>query len=165
MRKIQWKGVAEIVGISAIVGSLIFVGLQIRQEQNVAVSQIYQTTMAAQVEIHIAMAEHAELLAKARNVDELSEAERIAVEELIEMWFARAFFETLSARRIDDGDWSGPVNLFAFLLHDNPGLQQVWSEKMLRKKHFYTRFNQGAAFLQFNDQVRKKLASVQEQDN
>ena len=165
MRKIEWKGVAEFVGISAIVGSLIFVGLQIRQEQNVAVSQIYQTTMAAQVEIHIAMAEHAEVLAKARNVDDLSDAERIAVEELIEMWSARAFFETVSARRIDDGDWSGPVNIFAFFLYDNPGLQQLWLEKLLRKEHFYTQFNQGAPFFQFNNQVREKLASLQEQEN
>ena len=165
MRKNEWKGVAEIVGISAIVGSLIFVGLQIRQEQNVAVSQIYQTTMAAQVEIHIAMAEHAEVLAKARNVDELSDAERIVVEELIEMWSARAFFETVSARRIDDGDWSGPVNMFAFLLYNNPGLQQLWLEKLSRKEHFYTQLNQGAPFLQFNNQVREKLASVQEQEN
>ena len=163
MRKLEWKDVAEFVGISAIVGSLIFVGLQIRQEQNVAVSQIYQTTMAATVEVHIAMAEHAELLAKARNADELSDAERIAVEELIDMWSARAFFETISARRIDDGEWSGPINVFAFMLHDNPGLQQVWSKKMLRKERFYTQFNQGAAFIEFNSQVREKLASFQEQ--
>ena len=53
------------------------------------------------------MAEHAEVLVKARNVDELSEAEKLAVEELIDMWHARAFFESQSARRIDDGDWSG----------------------------------------------------------
>lgn len=165
MRKIEWKGVTEIVGISAIVGSLVFVGLQIRQEQNVAVSQIFQSTMATQVEIHIAMAEHAEVLAKARNVDELSDAERIAVEELIEMWSARAFFETVSARRIDDGDWSGPVNIFAFFLYDNPGLQKLWSEKLLRKERFYTQFNQGAPFFEFNNQVREKLASLQEQEN
>jgi hypothetical protein len=163
--KTNRRELAELIGIAAIVASLIFVGLQIRQEQNVAVSQIYQTTMAAQVEIHIAMVEHAELLAKARNVDELTEAERIAVEELIEMWFARSFFESVSARRIDDGDWSGPVNIFAFLLADNPGLHQLWSEKMLRKENFYTQFNQGAAFFEFNDQVRQKLASLQGQDN
>ena len=121
--------------------------------------------MATQVEIHIAMAEHAEVLAKARNVDELSDAERIAVEELIEMWSARAFFETVSARRIDDGDWSGPVNIFAFFLYDNPGLQKLWSEKLLRKERFYTQFNQGAPFFEFNNQVREKLASLQEQEN
>jgi len=161
LTNITWKGLAETIGVSAIVASLIFVGLQIRQEQNVAVSQIYQTTMAAQVEIHIAMVEHAELLAKARNADELTEAEKIAVEELIEMWAARSFFEFISARRIEDGDWSGPVNIFAFLLTDHPGLQQLWSEKMLRKEEFYTQFNQGTAFFEFNDQVRQKLASLQ----
>ena len=165
MRKIEWKGVAEIVGVTAIVGSLIFVGLQIRQEQNVAVSQIFQTTLAAEVEVHIAMAEHSEVLVKARNVDELNDAERLAVEELIDMWSARAFFEYASARRIDDGVWSGPINAFAFMLYDNPGLQQLWSEKLIRKEQFYTQFNQGAPFVQFNNQVREKLARFQEQED
>jgi len=163
LKKVEWKGIAEIIGISAIVGSLIFVGLQIRQEQNVAVSQIWQTTLAAEVEIHIALAEHAVVLAKARNVDELSDAERIAVEELIDMWSARAFFESLSARRIDDGDWSGPINAFAFFLYDNPGVQQLWSERIIRKEYFYTQFNQGTAFIEFNDLIREKLASLHEQ--
>lgn len=161
MRKFEWKIVAEFVGVSAIVGSLIFVGLQIRQEQSVAVSQIYQSTLAAEVEIRIAMAEHAEVLVKARNVSELSDAEKLAVEELIDMWSARAFFESIAAQRIDN-DWSGPINVFVFLLYDNPGLQQLWSEKLLRKEEFYARFNQGQAFRRFNDQVREKLAILQE---
>ena len=162
MKKIEWKGIAEIIGISAIVGSLIFVGLQIRQDQNVAVSQILQSTLAAEVEIHIALAEHAEVLAKARNADELSDAEIIAIEELIDMWGARAFFESLSARRIDEGDWSGPINAFAFFLYDNPGVQQLWTERTIRKEYFYKQFNQGTAFIKFNELVRAKLASLKE---
>ena len=35
-----WKDIAEIVGITALVASLIFVGLQIRQEQAIAIAQI-----------------------------------------------------------------------------------------------------------------------------
>jgi len=164
LTKINWKGIAEVVGVSAIVASLIFVGIQIRQEKNVAVSQIFQTTMAAQVEIHIAMAEHADLLAKARNPNDLTEAERIAVEQLIESWAARSFFEYVSVRRLDEGVWSGPVNIFAFQLADNPGLHQLWSEKTDRTENFYAQFNQGAAFFEFNEQVRQKLASLQRQD-
>ena len=34
--KTDWKSIAEFVGIVAIVASLIFVGLQLRQEQEVA---------------------------------------------------------------------------------------------------------------------------------
>lgn len=165
MARVNWRSFAETVGVSAVVASLIFVGLQIRQEQNVAVSQIYQTTMAAQVEIHIAMVEHADLLAKARDPDDLTKAERIAVEELIESWAARSFFEYVAARRLDEGVWSGPVNIFAFQLADNPGLHQLWLERTDRKEKFYTQFNQGAALFEFNEQVRQKLTSLEVQDD
>lgn len=32
MKKINWKVVAELVGIAAIIGSLLFVGIQLRQK-------------------------------------------------------------------------------------------------------------------------------------
>ncbi len=38
MNSTEWKGVAELVGIAAIVASLIFVGLQMRQEHTFAQS-------------------------------------------------------------------------------------------------------------------------------
>jgi len=162
LKRSYWKDTAELIGIAAIVGSLIFVGLQIRQEQNVAVSQIYQTTLAAEVEIYIALAQHAETLAKTHNVNDLSDAERIAVEELTDMFSARAFFEAQSAQRIDDGDWSGPVNAFAYFLHEHPGVQRLWIERIVKKQNFYSRFDQGAQFIEFNDLVRSKLDSMQE---
>jgi hypothetical protein len=165
MKSINWRAIAEFIGISAIVGSLIFVGLQIRQEQNVAVSQVFQTTLAAEVEIHIAMAEHADILAKARDAHDLSESEKIIIQELVEMWSTRAFFEFVSGARIDGGDWSGPINAFTFFLYDNPGVQQLWSEKLLRKERVYNHFNEGEAYLQFNNRVRQKLADLQEIEN
>ena len=162
MSSTDWKSIAEFVGIAAIVGSLIFVGLQMRQDQNVAISQIYQSVLDAEVDIHIAMAEHAETLVKARNMQELSETEVQVIEELIEMWVARAFFETMSASRIDDDGWSGPINTFTVMLYNNPGVQQLWSEKMLRKERIYKQFNQGKDFLRFNSRVRDKLAELQD---
>ena len=36
MKKTDWKGTAELIGIAAIVASLVFVGLQMRQEQELA---------------------------------------------------------------------------------------------------------------------------------
>ena len=40
MKAMKWKSLAELTGMTAIVGSLIFVGLQIRQEQAIALSEI-----------------------------------------------------------------------------------------------------------------------------
>lgn len=42
MTNVPWKSIAEIVGISAIVASLIFVGLQLKQSQEIALASQYQ---------------------------------------------------------------------------------------------------------------------------
>ena len=42
MKKSDWKDVAELIGIAAIVASLIFVGLQMKQADTIAMSGIYQ---------------------------------------------------------------------------------------------------------------------------
>ena len=41
MNKTDWKGTAELIGIAAIVASLIFVGMQLRQEQAIAIVDTY----------------------------------------------------------------------------------------------------------------------------
>lgn len=43
MKSPHWKSVADLVGTGAIVASLIFVGLQLRQAQQVALSVAYQS--------------------------------------------------------------------------------------------------------------------------
>ena len=43
MQKAHWKDIAEVVGIAAIVASLIFVGLEMRQTRSIAVAEAYQT--------------------------------------------------------------------------------------------------------------------------
>ena len=43
MRATNWKDYAELVGIAAIVASLIFVGLEMRQTRSIALAATYQT--------------------------------------------------------------------------------------------------------------------------
>ena len=38
MKNANWKNIIEVFGISAIVGSLIFVGLELRQAQQIAMN-------------------------------------------------------------------------------------------------------------------------------
>lgn len=49
MKSADWKNVAEFVGISAIVASLIFVGLELRQTREIAISEAYQMRAATEV--------------------------------------------------------------------------------------------------------------------
>jgi hypothetical protein len=50
MQRTNWKDIAELVGIAAIVASLIFVGLQMKQSQEIALSAAYQARTATLVE-------------------------------------------------------------------------------------------------------------------
>jgi hypothetical protein len=54
MKSGNWKDVAEILGILAIVASLIFVGLQLKQSQDIAIAQQYQDRSATAVEWYVA---------------------------------------------------------------------------------------------------------------
>lgn len=47
MKKDSWKHLAELVGIVAIVASLLFVGLQLKQSQDIAIAEQYQNRAIA----------------------------------------------------------------------------------------------------------------------
>ena len=60
MKISDWKDTAELIGIAAIVASLIFVGLQMKQSQDIAIADQYQERANSAIEYYLAhMAEPA----------------------------------------------------------------------------------------------------------
>jgi hypothetical protein len=54
MKTMNWKDVVEFIGITAIVASLIFVGLQMKQSQEIAVAAQYQERANTAIEYYLA---------------------------------------------------------------------------------------------------------------
>ena len=54
MNNTDWKSIAELIGIAAIVASLLFVGLQMKQSQEIAIAQQYQDRSAAALDWYLA---------------------------------------------------------------------------------------------------------------
>jgi len=50
MPSTNWKDIAELIGIGAIVASLIFVGLQMQQSQEIAIGAQYQDRASVAIE-------------------------------------------------------------------------------------------------------------------
>jgi len=84
MKRFNWRDLTEIFGIIAIVGSLIFVGLQLNQSQEIAIASQYQERAAAAVEYNDVS-------------DELKEFVKDRSPESVGMWFYenRVFFVML----------------------------------------------------------------------
>ena len=57
MKFADWKGIAEHVGIVAIVASLLFVGLQLKQSHEIALATQYQSRAEATMNLHLASIE------------------------------------------------------------------------------------------------------------
>ena len=71
MKTTSWKDIAELIGIAAIVASLIFVGLQLKQSQEIAIANQYQAWAEASLNLFAA---HIEAdYATPRNRDEISD--------------------------------------------------------------------------------------------
>ncbi len=80
MNSTNWKDIAELIGIAAIVASLVFVGLQMKQSQEIALSNAYQSRAATVIEMVTANAANENGLAAwyapdSASIDSLSAAE------------------------------------------------------------------------------------------
>lgn len=84
MKTNDWKSIAELIGLAAIVASLLFVGLQMKQSQEIALSQTHSVRSGTVIEQIMSVAEnpyYLSALAKraAGNPDEITPVEHQAL--------------------------------------------------------------------------------------
>ena len=125
-----WKAIAEVIGGAAIVGSLIFVGLQIKQEQDIALSEINLSLLASQIELNNSIGDHADIWVRGNAGDTLEESERIIFDGLLE---SSAFFSRTEWRQYGSFNQTlhmqVPIADFAIHLYQNPGARQSWTAR------------------------------------
>jgi hypothetical protein len=121
----NWKQTAELVGIAAIVASLIFVGFQLRQEQNIAIAQTIQGFAETNANLRIGGLEFAEILAKGNRGAELTDGEWIVLREYIQVREGTAALQ-IAAIRYLGGEFDTLALRFAVHLHLNPAAREAW---------------------------------------
>ena len=130
MTKSHLKDLAELLGIVAIVASLIFVGMQLRQDLATALSGTSQSAASNYIELQIAIAEHAESLSKSNRGDDLTEQEMTALNALVRGMHRQAVTDVLERRRLGGGAIV-PQAIFVSWLHRNSGAKRIWLSQNL----------------------------------
>jgi hypothetical protein len=78
MKTGSWKDIAEFVGIGAIVASLVFVGLQLKQSHEIAIADQYQNRADAALDFYVARMQSGPALElTAIRISELVESEQL----------------------------------------------------------------------------------------
>ncbi len=127
MRKADWKDIAEFVGIAAIVGSLIFVGLQMRQAQEIAIADGYTALQSSSYARSELLSANADLVEKANRGDALSEAEAFALDGFVTAIWHAEFFATARWEYLGRST-RGSEELLTDFFCENPGLIQSWRD-------------------------------------
>ena len=128
MKPNNWKGTAELIGIAAIVVSLVFVGTQIRQDQDIALAQIFADYDDTQIEWARLIGENKDVWVRGQKNEDLSEAD-----EATFFVIAAAFFDKESARYyrailITGVSPSGIIKKNADIIYSYPGLSATWKD-------------------------------------
>jgi len=117
----------QIVGLAAVVGSLIFVGLQLKQADAIAYAQLSDSSVARGIEHRALIAEHADTWHKACLGEELTAAEKTIAGAI---YFNYAHANSNDWESIDQtgvGGMNGRrlINLFAANIHRYPGFRSM----------------------------------------
>jgi hypothetical protein len=127
------KDIVETIGVTAIVLSLVFVGLQLRQTHAIAVSEIFAANTGHRIEANIAIVDNSDVWAKASSGKALTAEEFLVIDRLIEnLWEARL---SLFHHFYELGDEAGAdviMTDFAEYLYQNPGILEIWTNQQLR---------------------------------
>ena len=127
MRAAEWKDIAELVGILAIVASLIFVGLQMQQTQTLAAGEAYAITGATRVNVDQVLIDNADIWVRGSSGEELDSTESFVFSTQIDAettWHFTSYMQAIAA-----GSASEAADLlfqFATLLRRNPGAELIF---------------------------------------
>ncbi len=132
MKKPNWKSIAELIGILSIVASLIFLNLQMRQSEKIAMAELFSANTSAQIDLQALLSQYSDVWIRGKSDEPLSPAVAAIFENLIRVVNDYAFFSFASFQQMfGDRVASEDVNMpdFAVFLYENPGALRVWEER------------------------------------
>jgi len=122
----NWKDTAELIGITAIVASLIFVGLQMKQARNIAISDGNLANAANKIERNNAIIENPVIWTKGSSGGKLDENDAVVFRNLVRNVYDVAFFEAARMSRLGADNIAAVLMAdFSAFLFNNPGARRV----------------------------------------
>ena len=150
MSRDQWKDAVEAIGFVALIGSLIFVGLQIRQDHTIARAQNAADFDDTMIEYARVINANREVWIKGLEGTEMSVADQVTFESVAFTVWQKFFGLHSRSELFGDGTGTNAARQIAGELHIFPGLKNYF---LARCKH---RESMGSK-ISFCDDIRTQL--------
>lgn len=128
--KIEWKVIAESIAMMAIVLSLVFVGLQLKQSQVIARNEIDGQFLENRIEAVGQINDHVNVWVRGLAAEKLSVDDAAVFENLLININDITFFTASNHFNLGSNE-DARINIddFAIFLHQNPGARRVWEAR------------------------------------
>ena len=130
MKKLSFRDIAELIGFTSVVGSLVFVGLELRQAQLATQAESGATRAAWNIDNRNVINEYPEIWLKGNSGAQLSDTEQVIYSNLIRNFYTNNGFtwrrdHALGIRRADFS-----AEEFAWFLYEHPAARREWESWM-----------------------------------
>jgi len=152
----------QVIGIFAVVASLIFVGLQMKQAQDIALSQYNIDNLANKFTLSDKINAHSDIWLRGNAGEDLEESEAVVFWNLVRDRNDLAFFNVQRARRMGVHDAADSIIAdFVGYLYDNPGAYHTWNKRqeMIERNRSVLAQNALKSF-GFENEVRMQLEKM-----
>jgi len=99
----NWKSIAEFLGITAVVASLVFVGLQLQQAQDIAIAEMNASGVANTLEENNAVMDNVDVWMRGNADENLTSAEAEIYLRLLTNMNNRFYFIVQQQERLESG--------------------------------------------------------------
>ena len=132
MKHTNWKEIAELFGIAAIVASLVFVGLQLKQEDEVAQLEMFDRSLEQQRELADWITQHAEIWQRGCSGEELSDSDQLVFARIYLVYLNHNYLRWLRFKVSDFAGSDGQhlINSLAANIHRYPGIRAASEERL-----------------------------------
>ncbi len=146
MKLEDWKTVAESIGIVAIVISLVFVGVQLQQDRDLAQVSSFGSTVESANALSELVQGNSEVWVRGLNGEELADTELAVFMSMIRAVESRYMNFIVRWRAASDErfDPEAPARLFAYYIYMYPGLRRVSENQIKIGQHRSAAFGRPA---------------------
>jgi hypothetical protein len=161
MKITEWKSIAELIGIAAIVASLVFVGIQLRQEQDIALAEIFEASESSAAAIDFEINENTAVWLKSKNGEDLTESEESIIGRIVGSMYRRARIQTTMRRNVASGGNATLIE-FAIELRANPGARRIWEAQVNEEVALFEKARPGDDYRRsYRDEVLQILDTME----
>jgi hypothetical protein len=125
-----WKDLIDVIGFVAIVASLIFVGMELRQSRAIAIGDGNLSNAEVEIETNNAINAYSAIWTSGNNGETLSDQDTVIFHNLVKNKAIHAFMEYARLNQLEFHAAAESVSAqFSIFLFENPGARQVWLQQ------------------------------------